>query len=138
MITETCWRFRYVVGTRITVHSNPTNTRTQVHPGEILTNILKPQAGWFPWILNFFGRLIETFVLKSPAQGAATQIYCALQAPSESSGGYFQDCNEALYETEDINEKLKDKVFTKRFLDISETLIRNGLDQARKRRMIPQ
>lgn len=98
-----------------------------VHPGEILTNILKPQAGWFPWLLNFFGRLIEPFVLKSPEQGAATQVYCALLASSKSSGGYFQDCNEAPFESEEINVMLNDKAFTKRFLDISEKLIRDGL-----------
>jgi len=103
-----------------------------VHPGEILTNILKPQDGWWPWILNFFGRLIEPFFLKSAEQGAATQVYCALQAPSYTSGKYFQDCNEAPYESEDITEKLNNETFTKRFMEISENLIRGALDRVPK------
>ena len=37
------------------------------------------------------GKAVEPFLLKTPAQGAATQIYCALRAPASQSGAFFRN-----------------------------------------------
>ena len=64
-----------------------------VDPGEILTGIVKPSEAWFPWVLQKVGTLVEPLLLKTPAQGAATQVYCALRAPASQSGGFFRNSN---------------------------------------------
>jgi NAD(P)-dependent dehydrogenase (short-subunit alcohol dehydrogenase family) len=58
-----------------------------LHPGVVSTNIVRdyPLAS----VVKFFG---DIFV-KSPPQGAATQVYCALSRDAlRDRGGYFDNC----------------------------------------------
>jgi WW domain-containing oxidoreductase len=61
-----------------------------VHPGVIQTNLARRMNPFFGASLGAAGPL----VLKSIAQGAATQVYVATNpAVAAVSGKYFADCN---------------------------------------------
>ena len=54
-----------------------------------MTGIVKDDSdAWFHWLLLKVGKLVDPLMLKTPAQGAATQTYCALLAPASQSGAF--------------------------------------------------
>jgi WW domain-containing oxidoreductase len=64
-------------------------TANAVHPGVIRTNLVRHSA-----LAGVMMKLINPLFLKSPAQGAATQVYVATNpALATVSGKYFADCN---------------------------------------------
>ncbi len=64
-------------------------TANAVHPGIIKTNLARHNLG-----ARFFYEVIGPIVLKTVAQGAATQVYVATNpALATVSGQYFADCN---------------------------------------------
>jgi NAD(P)-dependent dehydrogenase (short-subunit alcohol dehydrogenase family) len=61
-----------------------------LHPGVIHTNL----GRHMPRIADAALSLAEPLVLKTPAEGAATQVYLAVHPGAAAfSGGYFADCN---------------------------------------------
>ncbi|GAB2211832.1 hypothetical protein Drorol1_Dr00025169 [Drosera rotundifolia] len=66
-------------------------TANSLHPGEILTNLLR-HHGWFYNLVKF----TMSYMLKNVQQGAATTCYVALHPQLEGvSGEYFMDNNKA-------------------------------------------
>jgi len=65
-------------------------TSNVIHPGFVQSNIGRNAEGFTGWVYNTVLDLIK----KTPAEGAATQVYVAT-APALSgvSGAYFEDCN---------------------------------------------
>lgn len=98
-----------------------------VDPGEIMTGILKPSQAWFPWVLQTWGSLVEPWVLKTPAQGAATQVYCALRAPAAKSGSYCRNSNPTQLDTAVLSALMDNADATRRFWEISAKLIGEAL-----------
>ena len=67
-------------------------TANTLHPGVIFTNLNRSMPG----VAQAAMRLAAPVLLKSPAQGAATQCYLATNpAVAQVSGEYFADCNPA-------------------------------------------
>jgi NAD(P)-dependent dehydrogenase (short-subunit alcohol dehydrogenase family) len=67
-------------------------TANCLHPGVIATNLMRT----VPAIGRIAMALAGPLVLKTPAQGAATQCYLATNpAVANVTGGYFRDCNPA-------------------------------------------
>jgi len=65
-------------------------TSNVVHPGLVTTNIARTA----PMIMREAFELLGPLFAKSPAEGAATQVYVATNPLLESvSGAYFVDCN---------------------------------------------
>lgn len=65
-------------------------TSNVIHPGLVKTNIARTAPGWLRTAFDLFGGAIA----KSPAQGAATQVYVATAPALQGvSGAYFEDCN---------------------------------------------
>lgn len=65
-------------------------TSNVIHPGLVKTNIARTAPGWLRTAFDLFGGVIA----KTPAQGAATQVYVATNpALSNVTGTYFEDCN---------------------------------------------
>ncbi|MDX1732988.1 MAG: SDR family NAD(P)-dependent oxidoreductase [Halioglobus sp.] len=65
-------------------------TSNVIHPGLVKTNIARTAPGWIRMAFDLFGGVVA----KSPAQGAATQVYVATSpALAGVSGAYFEDCN---------------------------------------------
>lgn len=65
-------------------------TSNVVHPGLVKTNIARTAPALIRGAFGLFGGLIA----KTPAQGAATQVYVATAPELEGvSGAYFEDCN---------------------------------------------
>ena len=65
-------------------------TSNVIHPGLVKTNIARTAPGLIRTAFDLFGGAIA----KSPAQGAATQVYVATQPALQGvSGAYFEDCN---------------------------------------------
>ena len=65
-------------------------TANAVHPGVIKTNLSRS----IPRVMQLAMGLVEPLVLKSAAQGAATQCYVATHPQLAGvSGEYFVDCN---------------------------------------------
>ncbi len=65
-------------------------TSNAVHPGLVKTNIARTA----PFLLRKAFDLLGPVVAKTPAQGAATQVYVATSpALAGVSGAYFEDCN---------------------------------------------
>lgn len=65
-------------------------TSNVIHPGLVKTNIARTAPGWLRSAFDLFGGVIA----KSPAQGAATQVYVATHPAIKGvSGAYFEDCN---------------------------------------------
>ncbi|KAL5809343.1 hypothetical protein ACOSQ3_030034 [Xanthoceras sorbifolium] len=65
-------------------------TANSVHPGLIMTNLMKHSA-----LLMRFFRLFSFFLWKNVPQGAATTCYVALHPSLKGvTGKYFLDCNE--------------------------------------------
>jgi len=98
-----------------------------VNPGEILTGILKPNEGWWPWLLTHAGTVFDGLFLKNVEEGAATQVYCAVSAHAVDSGEYFEDCNRARLYTVALRDRLRDRSFTAKFWEVSEKLTMKAL-----------
>jgi NAD(P)-dependent dehydrogenase (short-subunit alcohol dehydrogenase family) len=65
-------------------------TSNVIHPGLVKTNIVRTAPMFMRKAFEWFGELIA----KTPAQGAATQVYVATNTALEGvSGAYFEDCN---------------------------------------------
>jgi len=95
-----------------------------LNPGEILTGILKPNDGWFPWLLMHGGEIANKLwpVTKSVEEGAATQVYCATKAP-EGVGGFWEDSNSLHLYSASLEALRADQDKGKRFWDISNALV---------------
>lgn len=100
-----------------------------VDPGEIMTGIVKPSAGWFPWVIATAGKVVEPLVLKNPAQGAATQVYCALRAPAAQSGHFFRNSNVEVLDSP-LDKLMDDANATSRFWEISAELVQGALKRS--------
>ena len=75
-------------------------TANSVHPGVIITNLSRHMGGVVNWLFGLSDRVL----LKTVAQGAATQVYVATHPSLDKvSGKYFADCNilKARKDTED-------------------------------------
>jgi len=102
-----------------------------LNPGEILTSILKEADAWWPWLLGNAGRLVEPLLCKTAAQGAATQVYVALEAPTGTQHRFYEDCNpkqlsDPLY-LSGIPSFVSDTKKTAAFWDASQRIVDNGL-----------
>jgi hypothetical protein len=102
-----------------------------LNPGEILTGIIKPENGALPALLWRAGEWVQWtgalhLVTKTVEQGAATQVYAAVQAPAEQSGLFFEDCNET---PTGYSALVQDEAKTKEFWDISEALVRRAIER---------
>jgi len=65
-------------------------TSNVVHPGFVETNIGRNADG----LIGFLYKHVASFMKKTPAEGAATQVYVATSPLLEGvSGAYFEDCN---------------------------------------------
>lgn len=65
-------------------------TSNAIHPGLVQTNIARSAPAPIREGFEWFGGLVA----KSPAEGAATQVYVATSPRLEDvSGAYFEDCN---------------------------------------------
>ena len=61
-----------------------------MHPGLVKTNIARTA----PWFVRKAFDLFGPVIAKTPAQGAATQVYVATSPALERvNGAYFEDCN---------------------------------------------
>ncbi|XP_047080510.1 short-chain dehydrogenase TIC 32, chloroplastic-like [Lolium rigidum] len=85
-------------------------TANSLHPGSIITNILRNHS-----IIDFLHRSLGMLLLKNANQGAATTCYVALHPSVKGvSGKYFCDSN--VYEASD---KAKDVELAKKLWDLS-------------------
>jgi NAD(P)-dependent dehydrogenase (short-subunit alcohol dehydrogenase family) len=65
-------------------------TSNVIHPGFVQSNIGRNADGFVGWIYNGVLDLVK----KTPAEGAATQVYVATSPELAGiSGAYFEDCN---------------------------------------------
>ncbi len=65
-------------------------TSNVIHPGLVHTNIARTAPAFIREAFNLLG----PFIAKTPAQGAATQVYVATNPTVAGvSGAYFEDCN---------------------------------------------
>lgn len=65
-------------------------TSNVIHPGLVKTNIARTAPALIRGAFDLFGGLIA----KTPAQGAATQVFVATsESLADVNGGYFEDCN---------------------------------------------
>ena len=86
-----------------------------IHPGVITTQLWRHMN---PMIRALFGT-VSPLVLKSPEQGAATQVYAAVHPKASGiSGSYFADCNLAKSRS-DAN----DPELARRLWDVSEEIV---------------
>ena len=90
-------------------------TANAVHPGVIHTNLGRNTN---PVFMFFFG-LLGPLVLKSVAQGAATEVFVATNpALATTSGEYFADCNVAKARAD-----ADDVVMARRLWEVSERIV---------------
>ena len=65
-------------------------TSNAIHPGVVHTNIARSYPGWFQAVFDTVG----PYFMKTPAEGAATQVYVATYPDLAAvSGAYFENCN---------------------------------------------
>ncbi|NND67706.1 MAG: SDR family NAD(P)-dependent oxidoreductase [Halioglobus sp.] len=65
-------------------------TSNVLHPGLVKTNIARTAPSWLRTLFDLMGGVVA----KTPAQGAATQVYVATNPALDGvSGAYFEDCN---------------------------------------------
>lgn len=94
--------------------SGTSRTANTLHPGVIATNLTRNMGG----ALGAIWKTSSGLLLKSTAQGAATQCYVATHPAVEGvSGEYFADCNVAK-----PRAIAKDVVLAKRLWDESERI----------------
>jgi WW domain-containing oxidoreductase len=69
---------------------NGTQTANTLHPGVISTGITRT----IPAVAQLVMKMASPLILKTPAQGAATQCYLATSpAVAQVTGAYYADCN---------------------------------------------
>ena len=90
-------------------------TANSVHPGVIHTNLARSMNP----IANAALAVAAPLVLKSAAQGAATQCYLAVHPDAASvTGKYYADCNEA-----PTTKHGRDEVMAERLWQVSEGIV---------------
>lgn len=90
-------------------------TANAVHPGVIQTNL----GRHMPSVARIVFGAVSPLVLKSVAQGAATQCYVAVHpAVAQASGQYFADCNVARPRKDALNPELARKLW-----EVSESIV---------------
>lgn len=62
-------------------------TANSVHPGIVITEVMRHYSFWIRWIFNFIG----FFFFKSPEAGAVSTIYCAVAEELEGVTGKYVD-----------------------------------------------
>ncbi|XP_066342539.1 short-chain dehydrogenase TIC 32, chloroplastic-like isoform X2 [Miscanthus floridulus] len=93
-------------------------TANSLHPGAIITNIIRYVAGNNSALISVLSP-VANLVLKSIPQGAATTCYLALHPNvKDVSGKYFSDCNEAT-----PTAVARDSELAKRLWSFSEELV---------------
>mmetsp|Transcript_26279 Transcript_26279/g.29257 ORF Transcript_26279/g.29257 Transcript_26279/m.29257 type:complete len:316 (+) Transcript_26279:182-1129(+) len=91
-----------------------------VHPGAVKTNLGRHQS-WIGYLSPVLGVFMN---LKTPEQGAATSMYCALNPDLQDTPGlYYSDSSE----TKPI-DKANDVEFAKKLWEISESLVAQHLE----------
>jgi NAD(P)-dependent dehydrogenase (short-subunit alcohol dehydrogenase family) len=91
-------------------------TSNAVHPGLVKTNIARTA----PPLLRGAFDLLGGVIAKTPAQGAATQVYVATSPRLEGvSGAYFEDCNPVQVSGE---HHLDDRAMALRLWNLAEEL----------------
>jgi WW domain-containing oxidoreductase len=89
-------------------------TANAVHPGVIRTNLIRHNP-----ILNVAASVFSPLVLKTVAQGAATQVYVATNPGlANVSGEYFADCNVATPRADAMSAAV-----AKRLWEVSEQIV---------------
>lgn len=97
-------------------------TANAVHPGLIITNIIRYIPRWQQLLAPLVGPLLRSRI-KTVAQGAATTCYVATHPDvARISGRYFADCAVATPE-----KVMEDDVLAKRLWAESEKLVRSWL-----------
>ncbi|XP_072023833.1 retinol dehydrogenase 11-like [Amphiura filiformis] len=99
-------------------------TSYAVHPGAVETELSRNLPSAYP-IMFFLLRLASPIIwllLKTPVQGAQTNIYCAVdESLRDVSGKYYSDCTE-----KETGKEANDEAAAKRLWDVSVKLV--GLD----------
>jgi WW domain-containing oxidoreductase len=86
-------------------------TACSVHPGNMVTTDFGRESLW----VRIAFRLVSPFT-KTPNQGAATTVFCALHEPTaDIAGGYFADCQPA-----QCTPEAKNALVAQRLWDLSE------------------
>lgn len=94
---------------------NGTQTANTLHPGVISTGITRT----IPTMAQMAMRMAAPILLKTPAQGAATQCYLATSpAVAKVTGAYYADCNPS--ETTPLG---RDMALAARLWEASESLV---------------
>lgn len=84
----------------------PTVQFYAVHPGIVATNISRGLPLGLPLLVDFMGRLL----FKTPAQGAETQVKCALDPEVRHQGGaYWANSQKARASALALDQKLQDE-----------------------------
>lgn len=84
-----------------------------VHPGVVATAFSQNNKGWVSRIFRWMG----PFIL-SPAKGAKTSLYCALEAPRDLNGLYWTKSKPARSSKEANDPRLAEKLW-----EVSESLL---------------
>lgn len=88
-------------------------TSNSLHPGVVHTNIARSYPCWFQKVFHTIGPLF----MKTPGQGAATQVYVATHPNVAGvSGAYFEDCNPVIVSG---NSYLHDEDLAKKLWQVS-------------------
>jgi NAD(P)-dependent dehydrogenase (short-subunit alcohol dehydrogenase family) len=83
-------------------------TANALHPGVIRTNLGRHMNP----LMRFGLGVAEPLLLKSIAQGAATQCYVATHPRVTENGAYFSDCNPAKSSRQGRDEALAERLWT--------------------------
>jgi len=90
-------------------------TSNAVHPGVIRTNL----GRHMPSLANLVFSLVGPLVLKTVAQGAATQVHAAVHpAMATTSGAYLADCNVAVPRAD-----ADDPALARKLWEVSESIV---------------
>ncbi|KAK3172194.1 hypothetical protein Dsin_006272 [Dipteronia sinensis] len=96
-------------------------TANSVHPGLIMTNLMKHSA-----LLMRFLKVFSFFIWKNVPQGAATTCYVALHPKLEGvTGKYFIDCNEM-----QPSSVAKDQTLARNLWEFSNKLVSSAFNKA--------
>jgi NAD(P)-dependent dehydrogenase (short-subunit alcohol dehydrogenase family) len=83
-----------------------------LHPGSVYTNVAAKGLSGNPAIENIRNWLapIERFFLKTPEEGAQTQLYCATSAEAQG-GKYYRDCKVASPSAEAFDVNIAERLW---------------------------
>jgi NAD(P)-dependent dehydrogenase (short-subunit alcohol dehydrogenase family) len=88
-------------------------TSNALHPGLVNTAIVRSYPGWFQKAYD----IVVPYIAKTPAEGAATQVYLATHPNVAGvSGAYFEDCNPVIVSGDSY---LHDEAIAKRLWQVS-------------------